>query len=331
MEKYDLGFANHEKECNVYEVTKMHYVIGDVHGCYDELAALLTIIERKDKEARFILLGDLIDRGPKVWEVLYWAQKHISLNGKYQCIRGNHEQLALTWYVADYLPWYEEQGFYFPKEPVPETYYDFAEVLEKKGIREKGKIEPIMQLFEKLPSSKKITVTSEWGKEVTYRLVHAWYDYEETNEGKQFYINLEKRCDYINENPDEIIIHGHTCTVDQEYISQDEKPDRPGMIAYRKNSINLDGGCCFSKRFDYPCMLCAICLETLEEIYPDTLENRFYKNADKLISMEEAKKRADAYRDKYMKKENPHRKEMLKMLQGSKKREKKVKQNEAKL
>ena len=74
MEKYDLGFVNHEKECNVYEVTKMHYVIGDVHGCYDELAALLTIIERKDKAARFILLGDLIDRGPKVWEVLYWAE-----------------------------------------------------------------------------------------------------------------------------------------------------------------------------------------------------------------------------------------------------------------
>ena len=47
--------------------------------------------------------------------------------------------------------------------------------------------------------------------------------------------------------------------------------------------------------------------------------------------MEEAKKRADAYRDKYMKKENPHRKEMFKLLQGSKKREKKVKQNEAKV
>ena len=103
------------------------------------------------------------------------------------------------------------------------------------------------------------------------------------------------------------------------------------MIAYRKNSINLDGGCCFSKRFDYPCMLCAICLETLEEIYPDTLENRFYKNANKMISMEEAKKRAKEYREKYMKKENPHRKAMLKMLQGKQKREKKVKENETKL
>lgn len=302
----------------------MHYVIGDVHGCYDELAALLTKIERQDKEARFILLGDLIDRGPKTWEVLYWAQKHISNTGKYQCLRGNHEQLALTWYVADYLPWYEEQGFYFPKEPVPKTYYDFSEVLENKGVREKGKIEPIMQLFEKLPTSKKLKITTAYGKEVTYRLVHAWYDYEEKNEGKQFYINIEKRCDYVNDNPDEIIVHGHTSTVDREYMTHEEQPDRPGMIAYRKNSINLDGGCCFSKRFDYPCMLCSICLETLEEIYPDTLENRFYKNADKKISKEEAAERAEDYRKLYMKKENPHRKEMLKMIGAPTKKEKKT-------
>lgn len=300
----------------------MHYVIGDVHGCYDELAALLTKIEKKDKAARFILLGDLIDRGPKVWEVLYWATKYISLGGKYQCIRGNHEQLALTWYVTEYLPWYKEQGYYFPKEPVPKTYYDFSEVLEKKGVREKDKIEPIMHFFEKLPASKKITVKSSAGKEVTYRLVHAWYDYDEPNAGKQFYINIERRCDYVNDNPDEIIIHGHTSTVDSEYISQDEEPDRPGMIAYRKNSINLDGGCCFAKRFEYPCMLCAICLETLEEIYPDTLENRFYKNADKKITKEEAKRRADEYREKYMKKENPYRKAMLQMLGMAEKKEK---------
>ena len=299
----------------------MHYVIGDVHGCYDELATLLTIIEKRDRSAQFILLGDLIDRGPKVWEVLYWAQRHISQNGRYQCIRGNHEQLALTWYVAEYLPWYKEQGFYIPKEPIPKTYYDFSEVLEKKGIREKDKIEPIMQLFEKMPASKKLTIRSQAGKEVTYRLVHSWYDYDEENEGRQFYINLEKRCDYINHNPDEIIIHGHTSTVDREYIAQDEYPDRPGMIAYRENSINLDGGCCFSKRFEYPCMLCAICLENLEEIYPDTLENRFYKNADKKIPMQEAQRRADAYRENYMKKENPHRRAMLKMLNDTKKKE----------
>ena len=62
-------------------------------------------------------------------------------------------------------------------------------------------------------------------------------------------------------------------------------------------------------------------LENLEEIYPDTLENRFYKNADKKIPMQEAQRRADAYRENYMKKENPHRRAMLNMLNDTKKKE----------
>lgn len=51
----------------------MHYAIGDVHGCYDELMALLKTIEERDADARYIFVGDFIDRGPKVWETLMWA------------------------------------------------------------------------------------------------------------------------------------------------------------------------------------------------------------------------------------------------------------------
>lgn len=48
----------------------MHYVIGDVHGCYDEMTALLAKIESMDPEAEIWFVGDFIDRGPKVWETL---------------------------------------------------------------------------------------------------------------------------------------------------------------------------------------------------------------------------------------------------------------------
>ncbi len=48
------------------------------------------------------------------------------------------------------------------------------------------------------------------------------------------------------------------------------------MISYRRNMINLDGGCVFYENFaQFPCMLCALCLETLEEIYPWTVEERY--------------------------------------------------------
>lgn len=69
------------------------------------------------------------------------------------------------------------------------------------------------------------------------------------------------------------------------------------MIGYMRNDINVDGGCFVgkndSRKLPYPCMLCAICLETLEEIYPRTLEEQFA--CQNGISEKEAKKVAEEY------------------------------------
>ena len=81
-------------------------IIGDVHGCFDELAELLTqlgyIVDTTSDEATFgytitppagrkaILLGDLVDRGPKVVEVLKLAMSMV-LSGAALCVPGNHD------------------------------------------------------------------------------------------------------------------------------------------------------------------------------------------------------------------------------------------------
>ena len=44
----------------------MHYVIGDIHGCYQDMMALLNKIESQDQDAQIIFVGDFIDRGPDV-------------------------------------------------------------------------------------------------------------------------------------------------------------------------------------------------------------------------------------------------------------------------
>ena len=44
----------------------MHYVVGDVHGCFDDLMAMIETIEKRDEDARIIFVGDSINRGPKV-------------------------------------------------------------------------------------------------------------------------------------------------------------------------------------------------------------------------------------------------------------------------
>jgi serine/threonine protein phosphatase 1 len=65
----------------------MVYIIGDVHGCYDTLMAL---VAKLPKDAKLIFLGDLIDRGPKSRQVIEFVR-----NGGYDCVQGNHEQLMI--------------------------------------------------------------------------------------------------------------------------------------------------------------------------------------------------------------------------------------------
>ncbi|MBX4413510.1 metallophosphoesterase, partial [Escherichia coli] len=46
------------------------YLIGDVHGCYDELIALLAQVEFDPRRDTLWLTGDLVARGPGSLEVL---------------------------------------------------------------------------------------------------------------------------------------------------------------------------------------------------------------------------------------------------------------------
>ncbi len=66
---------------------KHTFVVGDVHGEFDTLKALL---ERLPEGARVIFAGDLIDRGKKSRETL----KFIRESG-FECVLGNHEDKML--------------------------------------------------------------------------------------------------------------------------------------------------------------------------------------------------------------------------------------------
>lgn len=64
-------------------------VIGDIHGHYDALMALLEAIAPGQDDMVYFL-GDLIDRGPKSSQVVEFVRK-----SPYQCILGNHEQMMI--------------------------------------------------------------------------------------------------------------------------------------------------------------------------------------------------------------------------------------------
>ncbi len=64
-------------------------IIGDVHGHYDTLLALLDSVSPDSNDSVYFL-GDLIDRGPKSADVVDLVMKN-----EYNCLRGNHEEMLL--------------------------------------------------------------------------------------------------------------------------------------------------------------------------------------------------------------------------------------------
>jgi serine/threonine protein phosphatase 1 len=75
------------------------FAIGDVHGCFDKLHSLLQFCDsaRSGRAARYILIGDYIDRGPDTRRVVdLLMHKQLGRAGQFICLRGNHEQMLLA-------------------------------------------------------------------------------------------------------------------------------------------------------------------------------------------------------------------------------------------
>jgi serine/threonine protein phosphatase 1 len=75
------------------------FAIGDIHGCLPELESLLAICERAraGRDARFVFIGDYIDRGPDSKEVIeFLIQRQCREPGRFVCLRGNHEQMLIA-------------------------------------------------------------------------------------------------------------------------------------------------------------------------------------------------------------------------------------------
>ena len=68
---------------------KRTIIIGDVHGCHDELVALLEKCEPRSTD-QFVFVGDLVDRGPKSVEVVRSVQE-LADQHDVVVLEGNHE------------------------------------------------------------------------------------------------------------------------------------------------------------------------------------------------------------------------------------------------
>jgi diadenosine tetraphosphatase ApaH/serine/threonine PP2A family protein phosphatase len=74
-------------------VSRRTIVIGDIHGCYDELCALLERFAL-DADDRVVCVGDLIVKGEKNREVL----DLLIGDGRFSSVLGNHDRALLRYW-----------------------------------------------------------------------------------------------------------------------------------------------------------------------------------------------------------------------------------------
>lgn len=86
----------------------MFDIIGDIHGHFDALQALLEILGYRERHGawrfpggrrRVVFLGDYIDRGPKIPETVDLVRAMVEAESAF-AIMGNHEYNALAWHTA---------------------------------------------------------------------------------------------------------------------------------------------------------------------------------------------------------------------------------------
>lgn len=70
--------------------TPRHIIIGDIHGCYQELCDLLAQVGVTDSDI-VVSVGDLVDRGPDSPSVLRYFQERCA-RGRAVVLMGNHER-----------------------------------------------------------------------------------------------------------------------------------------------------------------------------------------------------------------------------------------------
>jgi len=69
------------------------FAIGDIHGCFDKLCALMDKIKIDRSKDTLLFLGDYIDRGPDSFDVIEYLidlKKHFQ---KIVFLKGNHEEM----------------------------------------------------------------------------------------------------------------------------------------------------------------------------------------------------------------------------------------------
>lgn len=251
------------------------YVVGDIHGCYNEWLAFKNRLEQEDKDAKFILVGDIIDRGQSTVEMVQWAMKNVTEDGKYQMIMGNHEEEKIDWWNNCKVP--------------QDNLTDDVDDLRKSNIEvdrylyavqflraEKGllSIKNSVDWFRNLPYYKDVVINDKRFIIVHANLPFTAIESDETtlktelDDYTKNFIVWDRGVDSFNKIPGAVLIHGHTPTIMNEAFDYTiaVKDRKYGRILNMGNRYNIDCGLAY-RQYHEASNLAALRLEDLAEFY----------------------------------------------------------------
>lgn len=192
--------------------------ISDIHGCYNELKKLLSVIEEKGvynkEEDKLVFLGDYIDRGKDSRLVIELIRNLQKENNNVIALMGNHEDMLLQYNKGIDSYWMYNGG---------RTTLDSYEGFEEQFVDD-------VEWMKNLPL---------YYEDEHFIFVHAGVDLYKPIEEQEKETLLWTREPFIYgmKKYDKQIVFGHTPTIT---LNNADKP-----VYTISNNIDIDTGCVF--------------------------------------------------------------------------------------
>lgn len=229
------------------------YIIGDVHGCYKTLLALIEQFPNK-QNSKICFVGDLIDKGPNSKDVINFVK-----DNNYDWVLGNHEKYFIEYsrYLEKRLSYFDIKSW-FGKNGGKETInsYRVNGILDEAALLDHAKwlqSLPLYLEYKDMKIKNRYLVVShshvfdKWKYKDYPRDSKEFMSFENTVLNSRF-----KNCD----NLEIFNVYGHTPT--QNPILEDHK-------------ASIDLGCCY-KDIDANAKLCALEFPSMKIFTQENIE-----------------------------------------------------------
>ena len=227
------------------------YIIGDVHGCYKTLVALIDKLPNK-KDSNICFVGDLVDKGNFSKDVVEFVKSN-----NYPCVLGNHEVMLID-NATEILATNKinkKSSFWINKCGGKETLesYDNKELL-KDHISYLKSLPLYLKYKDLKTTDKRYLVVSH------SHILKSWEHREYPNDSKE-YKTFENECLYSRyksfDNKQIFNVFGHT-------------PIQEPQINEFKANIDLG---CFLKNENESGKLCALEFPSMKIIMQENIED----------------------------------------------------------